>query len=107
MTAAVTWPLHRPQDPGSQKEGWKTDNGEIINLFVTSASAGPLKLFDISPQPLREPFQQPSIARHALCKQPTHSELSDCKITVVKFFNGEAILLLATMVDLESSDRLH
>lgn len=41
MTAAVTWPLHRPQDPGSQKEGWKTDNGEIMNLFVTSASAGP------------------------------------------------------------------
>lgn len=41
MTAAVTWPLHRTQDPGSQKEGWKTDNGEIMDLFVTTVSAGP------------------------------------------------------------------
>lgn len=41
MTAAVTWPFHGPQDPGSQKEGWKTDNGEIMDLFVTTVSAGP------------------------------------------------------------------
>lgn len=61
VTTAVTWPLHRSQDPGSQKEGWKTDIGEIMNLFVTTVSAGPdtLKLFDISPQPLREPCHSP------------------------------------------------
>lgn len=61
VTAVVTCPLHSPQDLGSQKDGWKTDIGEIMNLFVTTVSASPhpLKLFDISPQPLREPCHSP------------------------------------------------